>query len=226
MEIPPQNPGSSASFTPAQLTSAIKTQLAASDSSAASMAQNLQLVQHARLSQLTRTASALQAKFGATDSRTVAAQAAVTAQSATVSRMAISSAQAATPAPSVTAGGWALHGRFYDAQLKPVEALTVFLVDSQQAFQAGYGFAYTDSTGYFVLNYVPPAGQQNSAAAPLYVAAANQKGQPVYLGKSVFKPAVGAAIYQNITLTAGEKPIGDPPPSIRKIAIPRPPRKD
>ena len=42
--------------------------------------------QQARLSQLTRTAAALQAKFGATDSRTVAAPAAVTAQSATVSR--------------------------------------------------------------------------------------------------------------------------------------------
>ncbi len=186
--------------------------------------QNLKLVHQARLSQLTRTAAALNAKYGATDSRTVAAEAAVTAQSAAVSRIAVASQQAATSAPTVATGGWALHGRVYDAQLEPSAKFTVYLVNSQKAYQAQYGFAYTDDTGYFLINYAPVAGQAASAASPLYVAIVDDKAAPVYLATTAFQPATGKATYQNITLAAGDTPLGDPPADIRQIALPPQPK--
>jgi hypothetical protein len=42
----------------------------------------------------------------------------------------------------------------------------------------------------------------------------------VYLSTTAFQPATGSASYQNVILSAGEKPIGDPPPEIREIALP------
>lgn len=194
--------------------------LAAADGSAANTVQNLKLVHQARLSQLTRTAAALTAKYGATDPRAVSAQAAVSNQSAAVSRISMASQQAATPAPVVAAGGWALHGRVYNAQLQPSARLTVYLVDSQRAYQSQYSFAYTDASGYFLIQYAPQAGQQASTN-PLYVAIANNKGEPVYVATTSIQPATGSATYQNVTLAAGAKPLGDPPAEIRKIAVPK-----
>ena len=49
--------------------------------------------------------------------------------------------------------GWALHGRVFNTQLQPISGLTVFLVDASKTYQQAYGFAYTDDTGYFLLNY-------------------------------------------------------------------------
>jgi hypothetical protein len=194
--------------------------LAAADSSASGTVQNLKLVHQARLSQLTRTAVALKAKYGATDSRTVAAETAVTAQSAAVSRIAVAGQQAATPAPTVAAGGWVLHGRVFGAELQPFAQYTVYLVNSQKAYQAQYGFAYTDDSGYFLIPYSPAAGQGVSTAGPLYVAIVDDKAQPVYLGTASFQPSPGKATYQNIALAAGDKPLGDPPAAIRQVAVP------
>jgi hypothetical protein len=218
MGTSPQSTGPSTD----QLTKALGTTLATADTSVASAAANLKLVHQARLSQLTRTAAALKAQYGAGDSRVVSAEAAVTARAATVARISMAGQQAATPAPAVVAPGWALHGRVYNAQLQPAAGLTVFLVDSKKAFQEQYGFVYTNDTGYFLLNYVPPAGQA-AASVSLYVEIANQKAEPVYLATTAFRPAAGSTTYQNITLPAGEKPLGDPPPEIRKIAMPRQP---
>ncbi len=196
--------------------------LAAADSSASGTVQNLKMVHQARLSQLTRTAAALKAKHGATDSRTVAVEAAVTAQSAAVSRIAVASQQAATPAPTVA--GWALHGRVFDAQLQPSAKYTVYLVNNQKAYQSQYGFAYTDDTGTFLINYGPAAGQATSSAGPLYVAIADDKAEPVYLSTTAFQPFTGKATYQNIALAAGDEPLGDPPAAIRQVALPPQPQ--
>jgi hypothetical protein len=123
----------------------------------------------------------------------------------------------------VAAAGWALHGRVYDAQLQPAVQHTVYLVDSAKAYQAQYGFSYTDATGYFLINYAQPAGQA-APSVPLYVAIVNAKAEPVYLATEAFQPVAGSTTYQNISLAVGERPLGDPPAEIRKIAIPNPPR--
>jgi hypothetical protein len=220
MSTPSQNPAAPATPSASQFTSAAKTALAGADTNASTAVTNLKLVHQARVTQLNRAAVALKAKFGANDSRTVAAQAALTAQTNVAAKVAVASQQAATPAPTVATGGWALHGRVYDEQLKPSARLTVYLVDNTKAYQQQYSFAYTDATGYFLINYAPPAGQAASTA-PLYVAIANTKGEPVYLSKTAFQPASNGATYQNISLAAGEKPLGDPPAEIRQIAIPQ-----
>jgi hypothetical protein len=81
--------------------------------------------------------------------------------------------QLTTPAPTVAAAGWALHGRVYDSNLNPLANYTVFLVDGQNNYLSGYGVSYTDSTGYFLINYdgseKPAAGvapAQPAAATP------------------------------------------------------------
>jgi hypothetical protein len=229
--------------TEANLGTEVSKALSSADSTTATRTRYLGLVHQARLAQLTRTAASVTAQFGKSSKQAQAAEASVSACKATVSLLTAATQQVNTPAPPVAPTGWALHGRIYNSQLQPSESYTVFLVDSQNTFQSAYGFTYTDSTGYFLLNFAgtppaqnqqePPASQQagqppTSAAtettsqvpAELFVEIANSKGQPVYLAKVPFVPTTGVALYQNITLPAGEKPIGDPPQSIRNTALP------
>jgi len=219
MSTPSQNPATPATPSSGQFTAAVKTALAGADSNASTAVTNLKLVHQARVTQLNRAAVALKARFGAADARTVAAQSALAAQTRIAAQVSVASQQAATPAPTVAAGGWALHGRVYDEQLKPSARLTVYLVDHAKTYQQQYSFAYTDATGYFLINYAPPAGQ-DAPATPLYAAIANAKGEPVYVSATAFQPAANVATYQNISLSAGKKPLGDPPPEIRQVAIP------
>lgn len=199
----------------AQLDSAVSTTLTAADGVAASRMQSLNQVHQARLSQLTRTATSLTAQYGSNAPQSLAAQAVVTSTQVAAARVAMLHLQATTAAPQVAATGWALHGRVYNAQQQPVAGYTVFLVDSQKNYLSAYGFSYTDSTGYFLLNSPVAA-----TAAGMFVQIANTSAQPVYLAASAFEPNPGNAIYQNITLPAGKAVLGDPPKAIRKLAIP------
>ena len=192
------------------------------------------LVHQARLAQLTRTAASISARYGAGSPQAVAAEAKVTASKATIARIATVSQQVSSTAPLVSTTGWALYGHVYNSQLQPVSAYTVFLVDANKTYQSAYSFSYTDSTGYFLISFAgDPASSQNqspqslqaaSAPAPaspqLFVEIANSNALPVYLSTTAFQPTLGTATYQNITLPAGEPPIGDPPPEIRRIALP------
>jgi hypothetical protein len=122
-------------------------------------------------------------------------------------------------APQVSAIGWALYGYVCNAQLQPVSAYTVFLVDAKKADQGAYGFSYTDSTGYFLISFAgDPASsqsptQENSQPAPaasqtlpeLFIEIANSNALPVYLSTTAFQPTLGTATYQNITLPAGDR---------------------
>jgi hypothetical protein len=213
-----------------QLGTEITTALATADTTAAERIQQLQQVHQARVSLLTRTAAALKAQYGASDPGVKAAEANVAAASLTAARVGMAQQQAATPDPQVSATGWALQGRVFDAQLKPVSGFTVFLVDASKTYQQAYGFAYTDDTGYFLLNYAGPdaaaqdkstASAKSTAAPDLFVEVADAKAQPVYLGTTPFQPAPGSATYQNITLSPGKASIGDPPAQIRNVAIPK-----
>ena len=237
-----QNPGPnqdvSQSMTPEELKAQISSGLTAADGVAIQSVADLKLVHQARLSQLTRTAAALTAKYGAGDPRAKSAQDAVNATTATVARVSMLHQQTATPAPTVTTTGWALHGRIFDAKGQPASAYTVFLVDEQKNYQQNLGFAYTDDTGYFLINYGGPQGTQASAsstaptpsqarasAPKLFLEIANTKALPVHLSTTAFQPSVGGATYQNIILAPGEPPIGDPPPAIRGVALPTQPKK-
>jgi hypothetical protein len=219
----------SAGSTLSQLHSEFSTTLTSADASAAQRTQTLQRVHQARLSLLTRTAAALKSQYGADDPRVKAAQTAVTATTATVGRIAMVSQQLATQVPQVSPNGWALYGRVFDdgqPTPKPLARYTVFLVDSANTYQEAYGFAYTDDTGYFLLNYagtpVATHAKAASTGAPaLFVEIANTKAQPVYLSTTAFQPTAGAATYQNITIASDSQPIGDPPEAIRNVAMPR-----
>ena len=59
------------------------------------------------------------------------------------------------------------------------------------------------------------------ADTELFIEVADTKARPVFLSTTAFQPVVGGATYQNVVLPAGQQPIGDPPPEIRRVAIPK-----
>jgi len=128
----------------------------------------------------------------------------------------------ATPAAQAPQSGWVLQGRVLDADLKPQARFTVFFVDDKKAFLRQYGFAYTDQTGYFELQFASTSSQPDAPApTPLFIEVVNTDANPVYLSPSPLQPQVGAASFVNIVLPPGGEPIGDPPPEIRSIALPK-----
>jgi hypothetical protein len=204
----------------AQLGAAITAAIGTADAGGSQSIHNLTLVHSARLSQLKRSAATLKQQYGASDPNVKAAEAAVRTGTARVAQLAAVHQQAATPAPQVSATGWALQGRVFNSTLQPVQHFTVFLVDDTKTFQKEYGFAYTDSTGYFLINFAGSAPGGPTSAPQLYVEIVNASGKPIYISTEIFAPAAGSTTYQNITLPASEKPIGNPPPAIRGGAIP------
>jgi hypothetical protein len=218
------------------VTDTISTALDASDEQTAQRLETLGLVHQARVAQLTRYATLVNAHYGAGSPQSTEAQAAVTASQTVAARTEVVSRQLNTAPPAIPAGGWLLHGRVYDAQASAVAKQTVFLVDAQRAFQPAYGFAYTDDTGYFVLTaqattaVTEGEGGEADPSAPatppeLYVEVTNEKRQPVYLGSSPLEPAAATAAYVNIYLAPGGKSIGAPPRALRGSALPKAPRK-
>jgi hypothetical protein len=215
-----------------EMATELQNTLASADSLAARRVQNLQLVHQARLSRLTRELDALKAEH-APDSDVKAAEAAVAAGTYTAARAAVVHQQLTTAEPEVAQNGWVLHGRVFDTNLKPVSGFTVFLVDAQKSYQKDYGFAFTDHSGYFLINYPGPESsakaepkpnqpsmQQSSTTPQLFLEIADTNAQPVYLSDIAFEPTAGTATYQNVTLSPGNQPIGDPPKEIRDIAMP------
>jgi hypothetical protein len=182
-------------------------------------------VRKARLAQQQRQAAAFASEYGPNDPGTVAAQAKVNASRLVVARVSAAQQQTRTPTLSLGANQWALQGNVYDPNAQPIPRLTVFLVDAENAWQRAYGFAYTDSNGYFVLandptvagkTAAPPAPQ---AAGALYVEIANEKGLPIFLDKTAFQPVLGQATYRKLVLDS-QTPIGDPPRPLREVGIP------
>jgi hypothetical protein len=124
-------------------------------------------VQTARVSVLKRAAAAAVATYGADSTEATAANQAVTTAQAKTGQLQIVSQKAATTPPTVASTGWALHGRVYDANLNPQERYTVFMVDAQNNYISDYGFSYTDSTGYFLLqSKAAPASSSSATSEP------------------------------------------------------------
>jgi hypothetical protein len=162
--------------TPAQINETTAAALASADTGSAQTILNLKMVHNARLSQLKRIADTLKKQLGPNDPSVRAAEAAVNVGSAKVARISVVHQELDTPSPQVAADGWALHGRVYSSDLKPLARYTVFLVDSQKTYQEAYGFAYTDDTGYFLFNV---SGVKTTP--PLFLAMTNTNGEPAYL---------------------------------------------
>jgi hypothetical protein len=215
-----------------EIATELQNTLTSADTLAAQRVQNLQLVHQARLSRLNRELAGLQAQK-APESDVKAAESAVAAATYTAGRAAVVHLQLATAQPEAAATGWVLNGRVFDANQKPVSGFTVFLVDAQKSYQKDLGFAFTDNTGYFLINFsgsqsttdTPSAKnhatkQQAAAAQQLFLEVADTQAQPVYLSGAAFEPAAGSVTYQNITLLPGNQPIGDPPAEIRSVAMP------
>jgi hypothetical protein len=206
----------------------VTSNLASADNIAAQRLQTLTWVHQARAAQLSRAATTLKAQFGADDPGVKSAEAALAAANADAARVTVVHQQVTTPEPQVSSGGWALHGRVFDPELKPVSGFTVFLVDAAKAYQKPYGFAYTDVTGYFLLNYAgsdPASPDESATATPaqpeLFVEITDKKARPVYLSPTAFQPVLGSATYQNILLPADDLAIGTPPAQIRAVAQPK-----
>jgi hypothetical protein len=220
-----KNPTPAAAADPTQpnVQTAMANALSAADSVATQRLQTFGQLHQARIARLTRAAASLSAQKDADAASLAKANAQIAAEKTTVAKIAVVSQQTATAAPQVAASGWALHGRVYTSDLAPVPGSTVFLVDPQNAYQSAYGFAYTDPSGYFLLNAAATGDSTaGTAAAPqLFVAVADAKGEPVYRASSAFTPTAGLATYQNHVLPSGGKPIGDPPAAIRNIALPK-----
>jgi len=204
----------------------------AADAQVAAAVSGLGLVQKARLSNQNRALTLATATYGKDSAQATAAAQTVKATTAAGQRLAVAAQQLDTPAPTVAAAGWALHGRVYSSDLKPQAGHVVFLVDAQKNYLGEYGFAYTDETGYFLLSYSGAAGAvQGAAAAPatgapaaapaqLFLEIADTNANPVLLSQTPFVPVVGSARYQAVTLPAGGRPLGDPPPAVRSHALP------
>lgn len=198
--------------------------LASADAGATETLSNLKTVHQARLNQLKRTAATLLQQYGPNDPTVKAAEASVAVGVARLARISAVHEQVATTPPQVSATGWALHGRAFNPDGQPVAKLTVFLVDASKTFQEQFGFAYTDSTGYFLINYGgnPAAAKAKSANnRALFVQIADAAEKPIYLATAPFQPTPGSVTYQNITLAAVDSPLGDPPPVIRRTAFPK-----
>jgi hypothetical protein len=103
------------------------------------------------------------------------------------------------PPGQVAQTGWALNGRLSNAQLQPVAGFTVFLVDAGNRFQPQYGFATTNFTGYFLINYAGSSGQA-SYPPRLFIRVADPEGNLVYQSSSPLFPMLGTLSFQNITL--------------------------
>lgn len=199
----------------AQAAASVNAAISSADSAVAQSMQTLALVHQARMASLSRTAASLKAQYGPEDSQVKNAEAAVNASAALAARVLVVHQEFATPAPQVPPNGWTLHGRVYTSAYQSLPQMTVFLVDATNTYQQQFGFAYTDESGYFQINASGPA-----AIPELFLEVADQKGKPVYLSTSPLEPAIGAALYQNIILDEGAKPIGDPPKAVRGKGIP------
>jgi len=196
--------------------------LASLDTLSAQRMQTLQRVYQSRLSQQSRALADAKSQFGPDSPEAQAAQALVAATTQTAAQVASTHQQLGTPDPSVAPEGWALHGRVFDAQGNPYSRFTVFLVDGQKAYQAAFGFSYTDESGYFLINFAGPQSTTKRETTPqLFVEIVDTRARPVYLSESAFEPVPGAATYLTIVLSAGDRPIGDPPKEIREITFPK-----
>jgi hypothetical protein len=217
--LPPNAPDMRSSLTEA---------LAQADAAAAARIQELQRVYQARASQLSRMAADVKAQPGATADEVARAEAAVSSALAVSAQLGLVHRQFTTPEPSVPAAGWVLHGHVYkttsSAEPAPVRGFTVFLVDAAQTYQQAYGFAYTDEAGYFVLKYEGGDAASARAATDLFVEVADLKARPVYLSRTAFQPAAGAATYQDIILRESDQPLGEAPAGARKTAKPPKPK--
>lgn len=208
---------------PSNLRAELNDAFANADAHAAERVRHLQWVQQARASRWSRTAAELRAEHGADDTAIKRAEAQAAAATSAGARLSAAHQQITTPDPDVAPGGWALHGRVFDDSLTPVSGFTVFLVDAAKNYQESYGFAYTDETGYFLLNYAGAGETSKGAAttegrgsAELYLEVADLKARPVYLAPDPFTPVPGSAVYQNIVLSKKNEPLGAPPGKAKK----------
>ncbi len=210
--------GSEETTTPASDAGAqVKAALGTADGNVTENIQTLGLVHQARLAKATRVAASLKSQFGANDARVKAAEASVTATQGTIDRISVVHRELAAPVVQVAASGWALQGYVVDTQYQPMPRFTVFFVDANNDFLSGYGFAYTDDTGYFLINY---AGDSRQATTQLFIALVNAEGNPVYRSPTAFVPTPATATFQTIVVPAGDQTLGDPTPAIRAVAFP------
>ena len=192
------------------------------DAQTAQQFTGLSQIRQARVNQLQRQVTSLTQAYGASDPRTVAAQASLTTQQTFASKLGVVSATTSTTAPAAPVNGWVIYGRVRNADLTPAPQLTIFLASENRAWLQKYAFAFTDQTGYFTLTYAPPASdaepkknRKESVYQPqecqnAYLEVSEASCKLMYMDSTPMSISAGAAIYRDIVLSALE-PLGTPP---------------
>jgi|ERR1700688_554727 len=188
------------------------------DSQTAQQFTGLAQIRQARVNQLQREATSLTKAYGANDPGVQAVQASLKNEQTFASRLGVVSTTTSLTPPVAPANGWVIYGQVRNADLTPAPQLTVFLADEARAWLRKYAYAFTDETGYFTLNYAPPAtartARQTVAGEPgslsAYLEVSNPTCKLMYLDASTMSIAVGAVVYRDIVLSA-DVPLGTPP---------------
>jgi hypothetical protein len=214
MDTSTEMPSSTTESTESQT---IRSELANLDETAMAGLDTLAQVVHARVALATRTLKTLTTQYGSEDSRVKDFATSMEDAKATAARITVMRRQISTSKVQPGKDGWALQGHLLDAQQAPLARHTVFLVDANKHFLQQYGFSYTDADGLFQLDFAGPEDQNTSS---MFLEVVDTQSNPVYLSTDAFTPTPGSVSYQEIVIGTGEPSLGDPPPEIRKVAMP------
>jgi hypothetical protein len=191
------------------------------DSQTAQQLTGLTQIRQARLSQQQREAATLATEFGADDADVVALNTSIGVQQSFTSVLAVTRDIATIAAPTVPTNGWVLYGHIRDNKLQPIATLTICLADEQKNFLSAYGYAYTDTTGYYILTYTPDPSAPAPAPLSAYLEILNSSGQAIYIDSAAFSLNPGASLLRDLMLTS-QTPLGGPPPGTPPVKIPKP----
>ncbi len=172
---------------------------------------HLTYIRQSRINQQQRELATLTTEFGSTDSSVVTLGDSIKVQLALRSALGVTSAIATTTVPTVPANGWVLQGHVRDNTSQPITGLTVCLVDQQKNFLSTYGYAYTDTSGYYIITYTPDPSAPAPDPLSAYLEVLNSSGQAIYIDATAFTLNPGASLFRDLML-ASQTPLGNPPP--------------
>jgi hypothetical protein len=178
---------------------AVEDRIADSDGARASRLGTMDLVLQARAAALERELETLN-RFE--DPGAARVEEAMRETTARAQQLRLQAAQARLVAPRPPEDGTAVHGHVLDAELAPVAGASVYLVDAQDNRVRGVS-AETDESGYFALEYTPPASKRGASAPEVRVRVATRSARVLGEEAEPRRLAAGAVEYAEIVLAQG-----------------------
>jgi hypothetical protein len=168
-------------------------------------------VRRAREASLKREEARLAKKHAAGHPRRAYIAGRLAANAGFVRDLDLEASRARTDIPKVAPNGWAVHGYVRDKDLKPVAGLTVALYDGRANWVEQFGYACTDSNGYFRIE----TQEVGAVDGPLYLRVLTGQAAHLYADKSPLTPLGGALEYREIILAEGAQACAPPTTSPR-----------